>query len=211
LKVDESRLPDHAAADATGHEQHRVVRDFAVARTNLERANPAILGDVDGEIRGREDVLAVSRDLDRRQGDDEIGLAQLPALGERRRFGLVGRIAARGTGIHPLHDRVDLRLVQPRVVGERAVRGIGKPRRHLPLRDFLLDRSRPWPHFVIGAQRHRRDLARPVTRDAIGVENRRHVFGERRRCGRGRRLRRASWRLRVYTENNRRQEHADEK
>ena len=45
--VDESGLADHPAADATGHEQHRVMRDFAVARANLDRSNPAILGNVD--------------------------------------------------------------------------------------------------------------------------------------------------------------------
>ena len=67
-----------------------------------------------------------------RQRDDVIGLAELPAFGQRRRLRLVGGIAARRAGIDPLHDGVDLLLAQPRVVGERAVRGIGKPGRHLP-------------------------------------------------------------------------------
>ncbi len=145
-----------------------------------------------------------------RQGDDVIGLAELPAVGERRHPGLVGRIAARRAGVHPLHDRVDLRVAQPRVVRERAVRGIGKPRRHLPQRDFLLDRSGPRPHLVIGAKRHRRDFAGPVTRNAVGVENRRDVSCECRRRDSARRLCCAPRRLRLNTENNRRHEQADE-
>ena len=182
------------------------MRDFAIARADLERANPAILGNVDREVRRREDVLAFGRNFDERQRDDVIGFAELPAVGECRHRWLLGRIAARRTGVHPFHDRVDLLVGEPGVVGKRAVRGVREPRRHQSRGHFLFDRSRPRTHLVIRAQCHRRDLAWPMTRNAVGVENRRHVFGERRR----RASRRSPWRLGVDSESNDGHEHADE-
>ena len=161
--VHESRLADHAAAQAAGHEQHGVVCDLAVARANLDGPDPAIFRDVDCQVGRRKNVVAVGGHIHRRQRDDVIGFAELPPFGQHRRLRLIGRIAARRAGLHPLHDGVDLLFAQPRVVLECPVRGIGEPRRHLAALHLLLDRSRPRPHFVVGAKRHRRHFARPVT------------------------------------------------
>ena len=181
--VDESRLPDHPAAKPPGHEQHGVMRDLAIARPNLEGADPAILWNVDRQVRRRKHVGAVSGHVHRGQRDDVVGLAELPAFGQHRHGGFVGGIAARRAGIHPLHDRVDVFVRQPGVVLERAMRRIGEPRRHLAALHLRLDRSRPGPHFVERAQRHRRHFAGAMTRDAVGVEDRRDVFRERHWCG----------------------------
>ena len=109
--------------------------------------------------------------------DDDVGL-DVPAVLEHDRRRSVLGIARRRPGVHPRRDRLDVPLAETTFVGEVAVRGICEPRRHLLLHDGGLDRLRPRPRRLVGEQRHRRHLARPVTALAVGLEHGEDVFVE---------------------------------
>jgi len=62
------------------------------------------------------------------------------------------------------------------------------PGRHLSAGDLFADSFGPGARLFVGQQGHRRDVAGAMATGAMLVENRRDIFGERRRR---RRLRRA--------------------
>jgi hypothetical protein len=109
---------------------------------------------------------------DLRHRDDEIRLADVPAVGvvELARRGHVGGVAARRAGGGPGGERLDFTIGQRGVVLELADAdgAVHVPGRHLPRLDALLDRPSPGPRVLVGEERHR------------------HVFGERNLGGRRR-------------------------
>ena len=160
------------------------MRDLAGARTNFNGADPPIFLEVRRDGWNRKDIRTGRRNLHLRQLDDVIGLAQLPAIGEHRQRRHVLQIALRRTLVHPFRDRRDFCVGQPRIVLEHADARLGHPGRHLPRYDLVLDRSRPRPGILVGQQRHRRDLAGAVARDAARVQNWRDVVSKGRLIGR---------------------------
>src|SRR6185295_4337187 len=91
-------------------------------------------------------------------------------------------IALDRAAVGPFDDLLDIALRQRPVVGEAAVLRVGEPRRHLTAFDLGFDRACPGASLVVGQERHRRDLPRPMARLAIFLQNREHILGER---GRG--------------------------
>jgi hypothetical protein len=167
-----------------------VVDVFAVSRANLSGDQPSVFL----EVRGNLEVLVVDRAVRRdvelgRHLENHVRLSDLPSVGERGQRRQLRRIALTRVGIHPLHDRVDLRLRQAPIVLERAMLLIGKPRRHRPRADLVADRPGPRPHVLEGDERHRRDFAWPMACHALAVQNRRDVLAERRRVLRRRHAR----------------------
>ena len=131
-----------------------VMDDLRVARLDLHRLDPAILGELDlGELidppvrAGR-----IHREVARRR-HLQIGLADEPvAFGaERQRRRHVGRIALRRAGVDPPHDGRDLVVAQRAVVLVVADADglVEMPRRHVAVRDALPDRPRPRTHLVV--------------------------------------------------------------
>ena len=86
------------------------------------------------------------------------------------------RVALGRAGVDPARDRRLLRVGQAALVREVADRRIGMPRRHDAGLDRVGNRARPRPRILVGEQRHRRDLARPMTGGAVGKEDRRDVI-----------------------------------
>ena len=116
-----------------------------------------------------------------RRPAEEIRVVPDVVVGELDRRRHVVGVAARRTGVDPADDRVDLLVGQRAVVLEvpDADRLVDVPRRHLPRLDAGLDGPRPGPRFRVGDERHRRDVARPMARLALLLEDRRHVLRER--------------------------------
>ncbi len=155
-----------------------VVDDRRIARTELDRLNPLVLG----QMRRHADVLigdrAIGRDLELLgHREDRVGLADRPALGERRPGRQIAVVAARRARVDPGGNRVDVLLREARIVLEDAVRRVGRPRRHLALHHALLDGARPGTGLFVCHQRHRREHRRPMAADAVVVDNRRDVLG----------------------------------
>ena len=165
-----------------GHERRAdVMRDRQIARFDLERGNPRVLRESAGNDRGGplDDVARRTRGhAELRSSDDDVG-RQLPAIrGPFKWRRCILRIAFRRAGVHPLRDRVDVGLLERPIVGKGSVLRIGEPRRHLAGDDSQFHRARPRPGLFVGQQRHRRDLARPMTRLTILLQDRKDVPGE---------------------------------
>ena len=95
-------------------------------------------------------------------------------------------VARRRTGVGPGTQQLDVVPAQAALVREVSERRVGEPRRHLLRDDRALDGLGPRPRLLVGEQRHRRHLAGPVARLAVGLEHRQHVLVERGGVGRPR-------------------------
>ena len=163
-----------------------VMDDLRVARLDLHRLDPAILGErhlrelIDPPVR----PLVVHHEIVRRR-HLQIRLADEPLRlrleGPRRRH--VGRVALRRARVHPADDGGDLVVVQRAVVLVVADADglVQVPRRHVAVRDALLNRARPRPGLFVGDERHRRRRALVMARLALRLEDRRDIAGERER------------------------------
>ena len=168
---------------------HHVMDDRAVARDDLRRFHPHITLEGQLDIGKLPRALALGRHFHLRRFDDHIGWPSagvIPSLCKLRQRGHVAVIAPWRARIHPRHQLVDLGLAQAAIVPPFAMVPLGVPRGHLTRDDLALDRAGPRPHFVVRPERHRRDLARPMARDALGVHDRSNVLPERRPRGLGR-------------------------
>ena len=88
-----------------------VMDDRAVAGYDLRSCHPDVTLERQLHIRKLPRTLALSRHFHLRRFDDQIGrtpTGMIPALRKLRRSGHVAVIAARGAGIHPRHNLVDL-------------------------------------------------------------------------------------------------------
>ncbi len=154
-----------------------VVHHALVARQDFDGADPPVLRQRHLPRNPIEHVRTVRGDLLRRERHHQVRFAQRPfAACELRKRGHVLRIPARRAGVDPRHHRCDLGVRQAPVVHERAHVLDRVPRRHLLRGHHLPDLFRPRPHFLIRRERHRRHLTRPVTLQALRVQNRRDVL-----------------------------------
>ncbi len=179
------------------HVDDDVMHVRAIARTHFTGLHPLVLGEVGRDL----EVLVVDRSRRRHlivglHLEHVIGLPNLPAIGELRQRRKLGRIALAGARLDPRGDRVDLSLREAQIVSERSVLAIRMPRWHDARGDFLADRARPRTHIAIGDERHRCDLAWPMTAHALVIEDRGYVAAEG-----GSRLRRGVLRGRISGEN----------
>jgi len=159
-----------------------VMSDRWLARANLHRGDPGVLGD---PARHRDVgpfdhvVVRVSRHRRHRPIHDQIRL-DLPTL--RRpldwRRSILG-VAFRSSRVGPLGDGFDRALVERPVVGEMSEPCVRKPGRHLPRQDCGLHSFGPRPGALISQEGHRRHLPWAVTALAILLEDRQDVLVER--------------------------------
>ena len=101
-------------------------------------------------------------------------------INKGRRNRHVRHVASRRPIVDPGGDRVDLGLCETCVVLVGAHTGIGAPGRHLSRQHLRFHGTRPGTRVGVGNQRHRRQVVRPVTGDAVFIQDRRNVLGERR-------------------------------
>ena len=208
---------DVAAGLLVGHHQVAVGvmrRGAALARRlHRHRLDAAILEPAGNRHdRPPPAILALGRQVVGLGRHDHVGRAEailvgpLAGVGELPRRRHVGQVAARRAAVDPRGDGGDVGFAQPQVVLQLldadAVVAIG---RHLAGHHLGLDRPGPRPHFLVGLQRHRADVAGTVAALAVLLQQRRDVLGEghRRRGGRGR--------LREEGRDRGRQEQCDER
>jgi hypothetical protein len=163
----------------------------AVAGKEFDRAHPALTGQVlERHPLLGEQVLTRARHRHRVELDHVVGRAELPAVLEGRRRRQRRAIAFGRALLRPGDDGRDFLIGERHVVGPGAHVRVGAPRWHAPRLDHLADRLRPRPRRLVVEQRHRSDVAGPVTLDAVGEENGSDVLAERHRSIRGRAERR---------------------
>src|SRR5262249_15544404 len=140
-----------------------VVNDYRIARADFDVLYPFILSEPGGH--NKVSVLNGTAGRDWKvhgEFDDGVWPSHHPAFGERLRFRGVLRIALFRTRIDPGHDAIDIGLRHAAIVGEAAVSGIGKPRRHFADDHSFANGFGPRACLLIGEQRHRRGFAGPV-------------------------------------------------
>src|SRR5262249_20247868 len=125
-----------------------VMQNLWISGAHFHRLDPLVLGGVgrnrevligDGAV-GRGGVVFL-------HAEDRVRLADVPLGGvDRRRRQILG-VAFRRAGRHPLHYGVAIGIGETAIVDEFAVRWIGVPRRHRPLRDVRRNRLRPRPRI----------------------------------------------------------------
>ena len=84
--------------------------------------------------------------------------------------------ALRRSRIRPRNQSVDLFLSQPPGIVKLSIAWIGKPGRHFMRHHFGFDTLRPGAGLRVRRQGHRSYFPLPVTADAVGVDNRRHIL-----------------------------------
>ena len=161
-----------------------VVDDAPVAGPKLDGGNRSILLQTARDDEAAVDILAVGREGEGLgHFEDEIGLAQLPAIGELRSRRQVFGIAFFGTGVGPTGDGLDLLGGQPPLVLEVAVTVHGFPRRHAPGRGDVLEEVGALGRVLVAHQGEGANLAGPMAAGAVLEQNRCHLLAERDRFG----------------------------
>ncbi len=146
--------------------------DRGVAWPDLRGLHPYVLR----QLRVERDVLVRHRPLG---GDfdllghlqDEVGRGDAPPFGEDGRRREVGRVAFGRAARDPVGDDLLLLDRQSGVVGKLAMLGRGVPGGHSTFVDDLGDHARPTAGLAVVRERKRRDLTRPVTRDATTLQD----------------------------------------
>ena len=109
-----------------------MVHDAPIVRPELHSADEDILGEVRWQDKAPKLVGTIGRhSILYRQGQDDVGLSCLPALGKYRRGGLLRRITFRRSRLGPFFDERDLRVRKPALVGE-PIAWLRLPWRHVP-------------------------------------------------------------------------------
>ena len=186
----------HAAAEAgltvgVGHPFHgaaanvreeRVVDDLAGARPELHGPDPLVVGQASRQHEVPIDVRTLGRHVEGGgHFENQVRCAQLPAVRELRQCRQFRQVAARHARLQPAGDDVDLIVGEPPFVGEVAEPMRGVPRRHVSRPRHLHDQLGALRDVLVPDQRERRDFARPMTRHAVGVQDRRDGRAEGRR------------------------------
>ncbi len=166
----------------------RVMRDATAVRRrwpDLDSADPAVFGQAGWHSRFPPVVLGQGRHGVRRRFDDQVRRSAKPfrevpdvVVGKDGRRRKVCLVSLGGATVDPSNDGGDLRIRKRPIVLKilDANRLVYVPGRHLTCCDTVLDRTSPGPRFSIGLQRHRRDVAGPVTGLAFLAEDRRHIL-----------------------------------
>ena len=145
----------------------------------LDRPHPLVFG---GRHFRREvpvDVGAICRDCERLDhAHDEVGLAELPARREFRRFRRRSATLGR-TRVDPLGDQRHIRIVQSPLALERSVPGRGVPRRHVSGLRHGADQLGSLRGILVGQQGEGRGLPLAVAGRAVLVHDRSDLAVER--------------------------------
>ena len=165
--IDLSRHPEAIDADA------RVVKTSRIAGAKFDRRERSASSRPAPGSRscGRRPSPAAWSGYGVRQRQDQIRLAELPALGPGRNRRAIGGLAFRRSVLDPLLDHRDLVVTKPALVGERDVAWLGKPRRHDALPGCLRDLLGVGANVAILQQRERgtgKTFRVPVGSAAVG-------------------------------------------
>ena len=118
----------------------------------------------------------------------EIRVRNIPSFSPFPRCRRIFRIPRRSPSFGPRHNRRNLLLGQRSIVGKMPIPRIGKPRRHHLHFDRMRHRPGPRTRLLVGHEWHRRNFSRPMATLTMILQDRNHIFIERRRRGRSRLL-----------------------
>ena len=157
-------------------EEQRMVNHARIARVKLHRPGVALRGRGQRDHEAADDVGPVGRHGERLRGRQlHVGIARAPARGEHRSGQAQAAIAFGRPGGGPPANELDLLVGEAPFALEMAHPRLRLPRRHVPLLDRRGDQIRAPRRVLVGQQRERRDLARPVAGRAMRAQNGRDV------------------------------------
>jgi hypothetical protein len=128
-----------------------MVDNAPVTGLEFDRGYPGVVFEVswDGEIEVRVRRLHLD-EIVAGNGNDDIRLADPPAVDEMRRSRQILPVTLPAAAINPCLDCGDLYLSQAPIVGELSITRVRVPRRHLAAEYGLPHRFGPWADFFVG-------------------------------------------------------------
>ena len=146
--------------------------DGGVAGPELHASHVAGAVDGAGDHEVADHVGTVGREgVGLRHPDDQVGLAQLPALGPLGGRGKVRRLPFRQLSLQPGLEQFQFLDGEPPVPDEAAFSRLGQPGRHVAGARDHLDLARPRLHFLIGEEAEGSHLPRTVAGSAALVDD----------------------------------------
>ena len=164
----------HAAARHV--REDRVVHDLAGAGTILDAAHPLVLGESRRDHEVAEDIRTRWHARRIRPASRARGPACPVARTSAANSGSFGirRSSPRGIPCFTHAAMVEICCVgQPPLADELAEVRVAVPRRHVARAGHARDQRAALGHILVRDQRERRGFTRPMTRDAVGVDDRR--------------------------------------
>ena len=160
--------------------EQAVVHDAAGSGPELDGAHPFLFFCADRGYKIAVDVGAVGGNAVRLlHFDNQVGLAELPALGQVGRRGQLRGVSLRHAPLDPLADQLDFFVGQAPLVGEAAVIRRGMPRRHVTRPGHGADQLRAFGDVAVAQQGKRPRLPGTVTGRAVVEDDRRDVLAKR--------------------------------
>src|SRR4029453_19401443 len=157
-----------------GNEKQRVVYDFSRARLEVNRSNPLLVREIQGQDHIAIEIGSFGRNVDLAcELQLDIRTSKGPAFGKRRRRRRTAQIARRHPGRHPVANRCDFPIAQPAIVAEfrKALGCCRMPGRHEPSARSARDQIAPSLDLFVRCQRKRSGLTWTMTGDAMAVDD----------------------------------------
>ena len=154
------------------HQDHDMVDDGGVAGTELHASHVTVAVDGTGDHEVADHVGTVGREgVDLWHPDDQVGLAQLPALGPLGRRGQICRVPFQQLFSQPILEQLQFPDGETPVPDEAAPSRLGQPGRHVAVARDHLDLVRPCLDLLVGQEAEGGHLSRPVAGSTALVDD----------------------------------------
>src|SRR5262249_55824189 len=158
---------------------HGVVYHLTVAWPDFDLLHPFVFGKVGGNYKILIINSAGGRHREVRRLENDIRLADAPAVGDVDGRRSILRIALADAALGPGDQRVDFALGEGALIGEPAMLGrVGEPGRHYSQQHRFANGPGPGQDVLVRQERHWRHLAGPVAGLAALLQNRQDVLME---------------------------------
>ncbi len=165
------------------------MNDTAIAGAQFGGDDPAIFFEIRGNVQIDIFIGTGGSDGLLRNGDDGVGLADFPTIGEVGRNRHIFGVAFEFAGVDPSFDGGDFGIGEARIVRPFAEVRVGFPGRHFTGDDSLMNGGGPRAGVFVSEQRHGSDVVGMMAGHAVFVEDGGDVVseGDGRRDGGGER------------------------
>src|SRR5579884_905212 len=154
-----------------------MMHHFTRAGTDVDGCYPLVLGEMEWQDEIAVDVRPIGGHVEGPvHGDDQVRLAEIPALWELRYLGEFLGIALGHAVFYPALEQGNLPVAQAALVAKVAVARLRLPRRHVAALDHIENGSAALLDVAIAHQFEGSRLPRTMTAGAVVEDDRGNVF-----------------------------------